>query len=49
MCKNKHLLNDVIDITTNKNNEEVRTPLKDILIDKASINHFHDTSDKTKA
>ena len=41
----KHLLNEVIDITTDENNEEVRTPLSDILNDKASINHTHDISE----
>ena len=44
----KHLLNEVIDITTDANNEEVRTTLSDILDGKASVNHTHDISEITK-
>ena len=44
----KHQLNEVVDITTDENNEEVRTPLSNILNDKASINHTHDITEITK-
>ena len=44
----KHQLNEIVEITTNQSNEEVRTPLTDILNTKASINHTHDISEITK-
>ena len=40
----KHLLNEIVDVTTNDNDEEVRTGLDTILNSKANINHTHNAS-----